>query len=156
MILMNIPEDFKWFEEDISSIKKLSKKEQTKFLSKVDLTIRHCIGEAVPTKIFSTIAKNYLELIDLNNNNNDWMNSSEFLIQLREVKKIFYYFDDFEVKMYLDFIKLKNRKLEIIGISKDYKINLFDFVIVQSNTHLGEEQITLPSVRRFSKQLSLL
>ena len=59
------------------------------------------------------------------------MNSSEFLIQLREVKKIFYYFDDFEVKMYLDFIKLKNRKLEIIGISKDYKINLFDFVIVQ-------------------------
>lgn len=155
MILMNIPNDFKWFEEDLQLLQKKSFEDQRRYLSKFDLTIRHCIGEAVPTKVFSAISNNYLSLIN-NQNNNNWMNSMDFKNQVRGIEKIFYYQDDIEVKMYLNFFKIKNSKFQIIGISQNQKINLFDFVIVQSNKFLAAENEIQPLIRRFNKQLSLI
>ncbi|MCK5510273.1 DNA (cytosine-5-)-methyltransferase [Candidatus Parcubacteria bacterium] len=59
MVLMSIPDNFKWTNDNINEIfdKKI-------FLKKNELNIRRCIGEAVPTKIFFSIAKNINELLN--------------------------------------------------------------------------------------------
>ena len=53
MKVMTIPDTFKWVKENI---KEIENKEM--FLKKYELNIRRCIGEAVPTKIMNSIAKN--------------------------------------------------------------------------------------------------
>ncbi len=155
MILMNIPEDFKWFEDDLTTIKNLPLEEKRKYLSKFELTIRHCIGEAVPTKIFTLIASNYITLIK-NSSRRTWINSLEFIYQLRGINKVIYYSDDIEVKMYLNFIRILNKKVEIIEVSKNQKIDFFDYVIVQSKTKSEDFSISLPTFKSFSRQLSFL
>ena len=60
MRVMSIPDSFKWVSEDVTIIK--NKKERISFLKKNELNIRRCIGEAVPTKIMSKIAKNIKEI----------------------------------------------------------------------------------------------
>lgn len=59
MILMTIPNSFKWTRSDDECI--LDKKN---FLKKNELNIRRCIGEAVPTKIMSDIAKNIKDSLE--------------------------------------------------------------------------------------------
>lgn len=58
MRMMTIPNDFKWSPLDLDSLNNLSNKEKKDYLKQNELNIRHCIGEAVPTKIFEQIAKN--------------------------------------------------------------------------------------------------
>ncbi len=53
MRVMTIPDTFKWVEEDIDKIE-----DKEMFLKRYELNIRRCIGEAVPTKIMNSIAKN--------------------------------------------------------------------------------------------------
>ena len=53
MILMTIPEDFQWTDKD----GELTPENSTEYLKKNELTIRRCIGEAVPTHIIADIAK---------------------------------------------------------------------------------------------------
>lgn len=64
MILMSIPNSFKWVEKDFNELNKLSNSEKKQILSKEEINIRQSIGEAVPTEIFRQIAeiikKNYL------------------------------------------------------------------------------------------------
>lgn len=62
MRVMTIPEEFKWTYEDIN---KLENKEA--FLKKYELNIRRCIGEAVPTKIMNSIAKNINTMLEFEN-----------------------------------------------------------------------------------------
>ncbi len=61
MRLMTIPDDFQWSNTDINSLK--TKDEKKVFLKENELNIRRCIGEAVPTHIMQTIAKNAKEMI---------------------------------------------------------------------------------------------
>ncbi|WP_053075089.1 DNA cytosine methyltransferase [Ornithinibacillus californiensis] len=56
MLLMGIPEHFKWFEEDINELNKLPVEEKRLFLKKHELLVRQSIGDAVPTIIFQQIA----------------------------------------------------------------------------------------------------
>lgn len=58
MRVMTIPDEFIWWNR---SIKITDKKA---FLKKHELNIRRCIGEAVPTLIMGTIARNVVELLD--------------------------------------------------------------------------------------------
>lgn len=58
MKMMTIPDDFQWSNEDINQLNNLSNEEKKKYLKQEELNIRHCIGEAVPTKIFEQIAQN--------------------------------------------------------------------------------------------------
>lgn len=63
MLMMSIPQDFKWTEKNIEELNKLSLEDKKAFLKKEEMNIRHCLGEAVPTIIFQQIAskiKNYL------------------------------------------------------------------------------------------------
>ncbi|GAB3508991.1 DNA cytosine methyltransferase [Emticicia fontis] len=57
MLMMSIPENFKWTNLSIEELNLLNKIEKKAFLKKEELNIRHCIGEAVPTEVFGNIAK---------------------------------------------------------------------------------------------------
>lgn len=56
MLMMTIPKDFKWCKKEIYELNSLSLSDKQKFLKKEETNIRQCIGEAVPTAIFYSIA----------------------------------------------------------------------------------------------------
>jgi DNA (cytosine-5)-methyltransferase 1 len=58
MKMMTLPNEFKWSNTDFKFLNNLSYEEKKKYLKQNELNIRHCIGEAVPTKIFEQIAQN--------------------------------------------------------------------------------------------------
>lgn len=58
MLMMSVPNDFKWFEEDIEELNKLTQTEKTKKLRTQEINIRQSLGEAVPTRVFANIASN--------------------------------------------------------------------------------------------------
>lgn len=57
MLMMTVPDSFKWTAEEFDSLNKLSVFEKRKFLKKEEIKIRQSLGEAVPTVIFRSIAK---------------------------------------------------------------------------------------------------
>lgn len=59
MLMMSIPESFRWTEESLEELNALSAEDRQKFLKKHEVNIRQTIGEAVPTIIFQRIAQNY-------------------------------------------------------------------------------------------------
>lgn len=58
MLLMTIPNSFRWVNTSENELNNLSLENKIKFLKKNEMTIRKSIGEAVPTEIFLQIAKN--------------------------------------------------------------------------------------------------
>lgn len=63
MLMMSVPNSFKWNEISVEALNKLSLQDKIQFLKKEEMNIRHCLGEAVPTIIFQKIAnkiKSYL------------------------------------------------------------------------------------------------
>lgn len=58
MYMMTIPNNFRWSSISFDTLNNLSIEEKRKYLKQEELNIRHCIGEAVPTKIFEQIASN--------------------------------------------------------------------------------------------------
>ena len=58
MDLMTIPASFKWVGENINTLNAMPLEEKEAFLKKEAMNIRQCIGEAVPSIIFASIAKN--------------------------------------------------------------------------------------------------
>ena len=57
MRFMSIPQSFKWTNDQLKTLNRLSFEEKTKYLSMHDINIRQSIGEAVPTEIFRQIAE---------------------------------------------------------------------------------------------------
>ena len=69
MMMMTIPNDFRWINSELEDLNKLTTAEKTKLLSREEINIRQSIGEAVPTEIFRQIAekiKKKLSTIQLN------------------------------------------------------------------------------------------
>lgn len=64
MLMMTIPNEFKWSNIEFEILNNLSNEEKKKFLKQEELNIRHCIGEAVPTKIFEQIAQNIKKILN--------------------------------------------------------------------------------------------
>ena len=58
MLLMNIPNSFKWTNIPFEELNTWSLEQKQKFLKKEEINIRQSIGEAVPTCIFTQIAHN--------------------------------------------------------------------------------------------------
>lgn len=58
MLMMNIPENFKWTDIPQEKLNTLTNLEKKYFLKQNEINIRQSIGEAVPTIIMQTIAKN--------------------------------------------------------------------------------------------------
>lgn len=85
MLMMSVPESFKWTEKSLDELNELSIEDKTQFLKKEEMNIRHCLGEAVPTIIFQQIAKkakNYL----INENFNE--QNIKRLIEENELEKV--------------------------------------------------------------------
>lgn len=57
MLMMSIPETFQWSDLSSKDLNSLTFTEKKAFLKKEELNIRHCIGEAVPTGVFDSIAR---------------------------------------------------------------------------------------------------
>ncbi|HET55974.1 MAG TPA: DNA cytosine methyltransferase [Ignavibacteria bacterium] len=64
MLMMSIPEAFKWSNTATEKLNKMTSLEKKMFLKKEELNIRHCIGEAVPTGVFENIAKRIKEVLN--------------------------------------------------------------------------------------------
>ena len=58
MKMMTIPHSFRWIDMEIEELNKLSTEKKKALYKKYELTIRSCIGEAVPTEVVSNIAQN--------------------------------------------------------------------------------------------------
>lgn len=58
MRMMSIPESFEWSNVKTNDLNKRTDLEKKLFLKKEELNIRHCLGEAVPTSVFKSIASN--------------------------------------------------------------------------------------------------
>jgi len=58
MLIMSIPKKFKWIKDDIKILNQLSLEEKSALYKKEEMSIRQSIGEAVPTGVFTSIAKN--------------------------------------------------------------------------------------------------
>lgn len=58
MRMLSIPENFEWSQIKTEKLNQLSELEKKVFLKKEELNIRHCLGEAVPTGVFKSIASN--------------------------------------------------------------------------------------------------
>ena len=58
MRMMTIPDEFEWSETPYSELNASTLEKKRKFLKKEETNIRQCIGEAVPTAIFKSIADN--------------------------------------------------------------------------------------------------
>jgi len=64
MRIMSIPDSFNWVSKPLSELNKLSEEEKRSILKKEEINIRQSIGEAVPTIIFQSIAKNIASKLD--------------------------------------------------------------------------------------------
>lgn len=58
MLMMTVPDDFRWTNESFDELNTLSIVKKRSFLKKEEIKIRQSLGEAVPTAIFREIAKN--------------------------------------------------------------------------------------------------
>ena len=58
MRMLSIPGSFEWSHIKTEKLNELTQLEKKAFLKKEELNIRHCLGEAVPTGVFSNIASN--------------------------------------------------------------------------------------------------
>lgn len=70
MLMMSIPNTFRWTEKPINELNKLKLEQKKQYLKKEEMNIRHCLGEAVPTIIFQQIAKKIKSYL-LNDNFNE-------------------------------------------------------------------------------------
>lgn len=69
MLMMSIPESFKWVATNFDDLNKMSENEKKVFIKKNDINIRQSIGEAVPTGVMLSISKKikkYLETETVN------------------------------------------------------------------------------------------
>ena len=61
MRFMSMPNNYQWSERSLSELNDLSQEEKTLFLKKNEMNIRQCLGEGVPTQVYTSIAKNILK-----------------------------------------------------------------------------------------------
>ncbi|GEJ32969.1 TPA: DNA (cytosine-5-)-methyltransferase [Flavobacterium psychrophilum] len=85
MLMMSVPNSFKWTEKSVEELNKLSLEDKKLFLKKEEMNIRHCLGEAVPTIIFQQIAKKIKTYL-VNDNFNE--QNIKKLIEENELEKI--------------------------------------------------------------------
>ncbi|HIF9395268.1 TPA: DNA cytosine methyltransferase [Photobacterium damselae] len=78
MLMMSIPDSFKWVSPELLPNNNADYAEKNAFRKNNEMNIRQCIGEAVPTAIFSAIGKNILKL------NNKKLKKSEIEIIIKK------------------------------------------------------------------------
>lgn len=88
MLMMTIPENFKWVSQDLNELNSLPEAEKRKLLKKEAIKIRQSLGEAVPTTIFNKIAINIKNAIECQHVNTSTINKIVEDNNLTEKKKL--------------------------------------------------------------------
>ncbi|WP_312396873.1 DNA cytosine methyltransferase [Chryseobacterium sp.] len=94
MLMMSIPNHFKWSEMDTELLNSLSDEEKTIFLKKEELKIRHSIGEAVPTGVFSNIARNIKKCLSYEHLKSSQINSVINEFKLYQIENLISFIDN--------------------------------------------------------------
>ena len=94
MLMMTIPENFKWVSLSLDELNALPEEEKRKVLKKEEIKIRQSLGEAVPTTIFNKIAINIKNAIECQHVNTSTINKIVESNNLTEKKNLI----DFIVK----------------------------------------------------------
>jgi DNA (cytosine-5)-methyltransferase 1 len=117
MLMMTVPGEFKWSGIECETLNKLSNEDKRKFLKQEELNIRHCIGEAVPTRIFEQIAQNIKKSL------------SHRILSINEINKVI---DEHKLQ------DLSNLKNFIIDNPCRYDINTICNIAELSNVNRNE------------------
>jgi len=64
MRMMSVPNSFKWTNRSLKELNQLTLTKKKDYLKKEELNIRQCLGEAVPTEVFSSIAQNLKKILN--------------------------------------------------------------------------------------------
>lgn len=117
MLMMGVPEEFKWVETDISVLNSYTYDEKRKFLKKEEIKIRQSLGEAVPTCIFKAIAIKIKKLVSKKVLNKVEINNVIKLNQLDDEESILNYiienFSSINETSLRRLIELSNPKREV-------------------------------------------
>lgn len=106
MRMMSIPDEFRWADAPIEKLNSLPEEEKKKFLSKEEMTIRHSIGEGVPTAIFRQIASKINSLL------------TKRVLSDNEVREVIRDNDLGDIKKLKAFLKKNVSKLNYPSLSK--------------------------------------
>ncbi len=101
MRMMTLPNEFKWSNINFDTLNNLSYEEKKKYLKQDELNIRHCIGEAVPTKIFEQIAQNIKKTL------------RHKVLSINEIDKITQKYHLEDINILQDFIINNNHKYDL-------------------------------------------
>ncbi len=104
MRFLSIPKSFKWSEIPLSKLNNYPLLDKKKFLKDNEINIRQCLGEAVPTQVFKSIAKKIYEI-----ENHSFLKESD-------IKKIIKNHNLYIHEELLNFIK--ESKLPFVELSK--------------------------------------
>ena len=137
MILMTIPQNFKWSVND----DKLTPESAEEYLSIHELNIRRCIGEAVPTHIIETLSKNVDTMLTFN----EFVESfeEEFLedyMQDEEIRNNFYidtFLKEQAIANAKDTGSFYTPQCVVFDAVKDLDINKKDIRILEPSVGLG-------------------
>lgn len=88
MLMMTIPDTFKWVSQDLNELNTLSNLEKKELLKKEAIKIRQSLGEAVPTTIFNKIAINIKNAIECQHVKPSMINKIVEDNKLNEKKKL--------------------------------------------------------------------
>ncbi len=91
MLMMTVPETFKWVAEDIGILNGLPEKQKRAFLKKEEIKIRQSLGEAVPTVIFQSIAKKMVQALKCTSVNKATINKIVTSSNLADFDALFEY-----------------------------------------------------------------
>jgi len=98
MRMMTISDTFKWSDISFEELNRMNDIEKTNYLKQNELNIRHCIGEAVPTKIFESIASNIKKVL------------KQKQYSVNEINKIIQEYNLENRKELIEFIKINSHK----------------------------------------------
>ncbi|MBC2845188.1 DNA cytosine methyltransferase [Winogradskyella flava] len=104
MRMLSIPESFEWSNIKTEKLNQLSDSEKKAFLKKEELNIRHCLGEAVPTGVFKSIAKNIKRAI-----NEECLTSADLETTKEEFKLN-------ETQSIIDFVEANIKNYELYNV----------------------------------------
>lgn len=106
MRMMTVPESFKWTVDDFGSLNALTTQDKISFLKKHEINIRQSLGEAVPTEIFRSIARNFKSVFSLR-----YLNDSEIRDEIEKENLL-------SVEVLAHYIKVNPRNLGFASLSR--------------------------------------
>lgn len=140
MLMMTVPENFKWSEFNLEQLNRLDMKSKISYLKKEEIKIRQSLGEAVPTVIFKQIADKISKVLEFNP------------LSPNDIKKIVESNGLVDNKKLHDFIKQNNKNYSISALGRIAELANTDRTdkgaFFTSKPIIGEMVTRLPSFQK--------